>query len=147
MKKPSIKTTTAVLAAGLFSATSYANTCQTLVWSDEFNGTTLDFNNWEVQTGDGCAEGICGWGNNELQSYQADNLTVANGTLTITAKKQRVQANSYTSGRIRTAGMPASGEWTNGRFEARIKLPDAAGMWPAFWMLPTNPDIGWPMSG
>ena len=43
--------------------------------------------------------------------------------------------------------MPASGEWTNGRFEARIKLPDAAGMWPAFWMLPTNPDIGWPMSG
>lgn len=86
MKKPSIKTTTAVLAAGLFSATSYANTCQTLVWSDEFNGTTLDFNNWEVQTGDGCAEGICGWDNNELQSYQADNLTVANGTLTITAK-------------------------------------------------------------
>ncbi|EWH10579.1 glucan endo-1,3-beta-D-glucosidase [Catenovulum agarivorans DS-2] len=147
MKKPSIKTTTAVLAVGLFSATSYANTCQTLVWSDEFNGTTLDLNNWEVQTGDGCAEGICGWGNNELQSYQSDNLTVANGTLTITAKKQRVQANSYTSGRIRTAGMPASGEWTNGRFEARIKLPDAAGMWPAFWMLPTNPDVGWPMSG
>jgi beta-glucanase (GH16 family) len=117
------------------------------VWQDEFNGSALDTSKWEVMTGDGCDYGICGWGNSELQNYQADNLSVDNGTLKITAKKQRVRAQNYTSGRIRTANMPNGGQWTHGRFEARIKLPDGTGMWPAFWMLPTDPDLGWPQSG
>ena len=38
-----------------------------LVWSDEFGGA-LDTSKWNIQTGDGTAEGIPGWGNNELQS-------------------------------------------------------------------------------
>ncbi len=117
------------------------------VWQDEFDGTALDTSKWEVMIGDGCDYGICGWGNNELQSYQAENISVANGKLTITAKKQRVRGSQYTSGRIRTANMPNGGEWTHGRFEASIKLPDGTGMWPAFWMLPTDPDVGWPQSG
>jgi len=133
----------------LFSMSVLAVQCQNPqpVWSDEFNGSTLDTNYWQIMTGDGCSEGICGWGNNELQSYQAANLAVSNGSLKITAKKQRVQSKSYTSARIRTANMPAGGEWTNGRFEARIKLPTGSGLWPAFWMLPTDPAVGWPMSG
>jgi len=145
------KLTIIVLMAGssLVAASSLAASCQNLtpVWSDEFNGTSLDTNKWEVMTGDGCAQGICGWGNNELESYQAANNTVSNGVLTITAKKQRVQSKSYTSGRIRTANMPNGGQWTNGRFEARMKLPKGAGMWPAFWMLPTDPVDPWPISG
>lgn len=126
-----------------------AQSCQNPVpvWADEFDGNALDTSKWEIMVGDGCSYGICGWGNSELQSYQGDNLTVANGQLTITAKKQRVQSKNYTSGRIRTANMPNGGQWTHGRFEARIKLPDGAGMWPAFWMLPTDPAEGWPMSG
>lgn len=142
---------TVILSSGLsvISGASLAASCQnpTPIWADEFDGTSLDTTKWEVITGDGCAEGICGWGNNELESYQADNNTVNNGILTITAKKQRVQSKAYTSGRIRTANMPNGGQWTNGRFEARVKLPDGSGMWPAFWMLPTNPDQGWPISG
>lgn len=128
---------------------AFAAVCQNPVpvWQDEFDGTSLDTSKWEVMIGDGCDYGICGWGNNELQSYQADNLSVADGKLTITAKKQRVRGSQYTSGRIRTANMPNGGEWTHGRFEASIKLPDGTGMWPAFWMLPTDPDVGWPQSG
>jgi beta-glucanase (GH16 family) len=119
--------------------------CPTLVWSDEFTGTNLDQTKWSYQNGDGCAEGICGWGNNELQYYQESNVTVINGQLHITAKKERVQAKSYTSGRIRSL---SKGDWTYGRFEARIKLPGGNGLWPAFWMLPTDNVYGaWPQSG
>lgn len=139
------------LALGLasFPAMTIAQQCQSPVpvWADEFEGSAIDTTKWDVMIGDGCNYGICGWGNNELQSYQADNLTVANGLLTITAKKQRVQAKNYTSGRIRTANMPNGGQWTTGRFEARIKIPNGTGLWPAFWMLPTDPVVGWPMSG
>lgn len=147
-KGPNALTGALILAACAVGSVN-AQSCQNPVpvWADEFDGNSLDTSKWEVMVGDGCSYGICGWGNSELQSYQSDNLTVANGQLTITAKKQRVQSKSYTSGRIRTANMPNGGQWTHGRFEARIKLPDGAGMWPAFWMLPTNPDQGWPMSG
>ncbi len=135
--------------AAIAAPSALAAACQNPVpvWQDEFDGTSLDTSKWEIMLGDGCSYGICGWGNNELQSYQAENISVADGKLTITARKQRVKGSQYTSGRIRTANMPNGGEWTHGRFEASIKLPDGTGMWPAFWMLPTNPDVGWPMSG
>lgn len=131
------------------SSVNYAQQCQPLVWGDEFDGTSLNLSNWDIQTGDGCDQGpgLCGWGNSELQNYQADNATVSNGLLSITAKKQRIRGTKYTSARIRTANMPNSGEWAFGRFEARIKIPGGQGMWPAFWMLPSNPAVGWPTSG
>lgn len=140
-----------LIASGfvLVSSFSYAAECQspTPVWADEFDGNSLDSTKWEAMIGDGCSYGICGWGNSELQSYKAENATVGNGLLTITAKKERVKGSRYTSARLRTANMPNGGQWTNGRFEARIKLPNGTGMWPAFWMLPTDPNVGWPESG
>src|SRR5437868_11579179 len=51
-----------------------------LVWSDEFDGTAVDTSKWVFETGGG------GWGNNELEYYQAANATVGNGNLMITAK-------------------------------------------------------------
>lgn len=138
-------TSTALLSASLANAQQ----CQSVVWEDNFDQTSLNTNAWEVMTGDGCDQGagLCGWGNEELQSYQADNLTIANGILTIEARKERLKGTQYTSGRIRTAAMPEGGDRSFGRFEARMKIPDGQGMWPAFWMLPTNPSLGWPMSG
>ncbi|MDC6350926.1 family 16 glycosylhydrolase [Zeaxanthinibacter sp. PT1] len=119
--------------------------CPSIVWQDEFSGNTLDTSKWNYQIGDGCAEGICGWGNNELQSYQEANVAVSNGTLKITAQKERIRGSQYTSGRINSKG---KGDFTYGRFEASIKLPAGDGLWPAFWMLSTNePYGGWPQSG
>ncbi|MDB5229500.1 MAG: hypothetical protein JWN76_305 [Chitinophagaceae bacterium] len=110
-----------------------------LVWSDEFSGTTVNTGNWVFETGGG------GWGNNEKQYYQASNATVSNGTLVITAKKQQVGSNAYTSARMKTAGKH---QFTYGRIEARIKLPLGQGLWPAFWMLGANiGTVGWPQCG
>src|SRR5271168_3792886 len=36
-----------------------------LVWSDEFNGNSINTNNWTFDIGNG----IGGWGNNELEYY------------------------------------------------------------------------------
>jgi beta-glucanase (GH16 family) len=135
----------ALVLALLATGAAFAQQCPTLVWSDEFDGSAVDTNKWEFQLGDGCAEGICGWGNNEEQYYKAENATVANGLLSITAKKERVQAKAYTSARMRTLNQ---GDFYDGYFEARLRLPVGQGYWSAFWMLPTDEIYGgWPMSG
>lgn len=117
--------------------------CWNLVWEDEFNGSSLDLANWGYQTGGG------GWGNNEWQYYTSgDNVTVSGGTLKITAEEDTENAypgNDYTSSRIRTQNL---GDWRYGKMEARIKLPQGQGIWPAFWMMPTDNVYGtWPSSG
>jgi beta-glucanase (GH16 family) len=116
------------------------------VWADEFEGTSVDQTKWEFQIGDGRAYGLpSGWGNNELQWYRAENATVENGQLTITAKREPFETKAYTSVRMRTAN---KGEWKYGRFEMRAKLPLGQGIWPAFWMLPTDSIYGgWAASG
>lgn len=107
-----------------------------MVWSDEFEGSTLDLATWDIQLGDGSAEGVPGWGNNELQYYTADNLTLENGNLVITARTgDSPDANfDFTSGRIRSKD-----GFTFGRIEASIQMPPGQGLWGAFWMLGVTP--------
>ena len=122
-----------------------AQTCPALIWQDEFNGTALDGAKWNTYVGNGCAEMLCSFGNNELQSYQAANLTVSGGTLKILAKQENINDRSYSSGKITTKD---KAKYTYGRYEARIKLPKGDGLWPAFWMLSNNEPYGtWPQSG
>ncbi len=114
----------------------------TLVWADEFDGTSLDTTRWSLQLGDGCPA-LCGWGNNELQRYTADNYSVADGLLTITARQEA--DSSYTSTRINTRD---KGDWTYGRFEVRATLPVGQGIWSAIWMLFSEDTYGgWAASG
>ena len=118
-----------------------------MVWSDEFNGTEVDTSKWTFQIGDGTDYFLpSGWGNNELQWYTEQNATVANGLLTITARKESVEPGfQYTSARIRSL---RKGDWTYGRMEMRAKMPLGKGLWPAFWMLPTDQRYGgWAASG
>ena len=67
-----------------------------LVWSEEFDGTTLDLTKWNIETGGG------GWGNNEKQYYtnRSENLRLEGGSLIIEAKKEVYQSNKFTSARI-----------------------------------------------
>lgn len=108
-----------------------------LIWSDEFDGSSVNTSKWSFETGPGV--------NNEKQYYQSSNATVSNGNLVITAKKQPVNGWPYTSARMNTAGHFTT---QYGRIEARIKLASGQGLWPAFWMLGNNiGSVGWPKCG
>ncbi|MBL7815095.1 MAG: family 16 glycosylhydrolase [Saprospiraceae bacterium] len=114
--------------------------CYNLVWSDEFDGSSLNTAKWSYQVGAG------GWGNNELQYYtNGANVEVSNGTLKIRAKQESFNGSNYTSSRILSQ---YKGDFRYGKFEARMKLPFGQGIWPAFWLMPTNSEYGtWPRSG
>ncbi|MGC1484545.1 MAG: glycoside hydrolase family 16 protein [Candidatus Acidiferrum sp.] len=120
-----------------------------LTWSDEFSGpdaSSPDPSKWTHDLGGK------GWGNHELESYthRKENARIEKGDLVITARKETYTGadgitRDYTSARLKTQGLFVQ---TYGRFEARIKIPEGQGMWPAFWMLGEDiPTVGWPKCG
>ncbi len=110
-----------------------------LIWSDEFEGDSLDRNKWNVEV-----NGYGGW-NDELQYYcdSPENITVSDGTLKIRALKQEYEGKKYTSAKINTMDKES---FQYGRIEARMKLPEFQGAWPAFWMLGARGET-WPQCG
>jgi beta-glucanase (GH16 family) len=126
-----------------------ADASWTLTWSDEFdgpNGSAPDPAKWTLISGGN------GWGNKELEYYTArpQNVHVEDGNLVITALKEDYTgadgvARGFTSARMQTMG---KFDQAYGRFEARIKIPEGQGIWPAFWMLGANLDEAhWPGAG
>ena len=141
-----------ILALSIFSFTAMANgngnsavyTESDLVWEDDFNGKSLNLNDWNYEYHEK------GWVNNELQEYvdSSKNIYVKNGNLIIQAIKTKDSTGkiTYTSGRINTQGKH---DFKYGRFEARIKAPKGKGFLPAFWMMPTDENLygQWPKCG
>ncbi|HXS01450.1 MAG TPA: glycoside hydrolase family 16 protein, partial [Pyrinomonadaceae bacterium] len=114
----------------------------TLVWSDEFNGSSINTANWSFETGGG------GWGNNELENYtsRTENARISNGALIIEARRESFGGSAYTSARMKTQGKQSFG--INTWVEARIDAPQGQGIWPAFWMLGNSiSTVGWPSCG
>ncbi len=112
-----------------------------LVWSDEFNGTELNLDNWTHEIGGN------GWGNNELQYYtdSSKNSYVQDGSLFIKLIKESYGDNNYTSARLVTKNKH---DFLYGKFEMRAKIPAGLGTWAAYWMMPTDSYYGgWPDSG
>lgn len=109
-----------------------------LVWSDEFEGTDLDFNIWKPWIGPAY--------NNELQYYtdRKENIFLQDGKLHLQAQRENYNGYRYTSARISTDSTRVG--WKKGRFEARMKMPEGVGFWPAFWLMPIN-EPGWPKGG
>jgi beta-glucanase (GH16 family) len=120
---------TAVFLSVILCSYIYASDSRTLVWSDEFNGASLDTSKWGFDIGNG-EPSLTGWGNNELEYYtsRSQNVRTENGNLIIEAIKESYQGCGYTSARIKTKD---KGDWTYGRFEARARLPKGQGIWPA----------------
>jgi beta-glucanase (GH16 family) len=121
------------------------------VWADEFD--RIDPDDWRFETGGH------GWGNRELEYYtDGRNAFVrydpAAGSNVLVIEARRDAAGkrgcwygrcAYTSARMTTQGRRA---FRYGRVEARIRLPQTRGIWPAFWML--GEDVaksGWPQGG
>src|SRR5262249_42354657 len=114
----------------------------TLLWSDEFSGSTINSANWTYDLGNS------GWGNNELENYtnRPENARIENGMLVIEARRENLGGSAYTSARLKTEGRRTFG--VNTWVEARIQVPQGQGIWPAFWMLGSSiSSIGWPSCG
>lgn len=127
----------------------------TLVWSDEFTNPGSgkgqpSATTWTYDVGTNCC------GNNELETYCAwgsastpcdtnnPNAYVgADGYLHVVAQKP--SAGVYTSARLKSQGLFS---FLYGRIEARMKLPESQGMWPAFWLLGNSiAKVNWPTCG
>lgn len=112
-----------------------------LIWSDEFEGTALNTDNWTIEVNGS------GGGNRELQYYtdRSENLRVADGCLIIEARKEEYQNRQYTSGRINSRNKRY---FKYGKIEARIMMPSGGGTWPAFWTMGNDyGNTGWPKCG
>jgi beta-glucanase (GH16 family) len=136
-----------------------------LLWSDEFNGkkgTLPSSKTWSREVGGG------GWGNSERQYYtdKAANASMdGSGRLVITANRisneyaeqvgnvpgtedilNRCSECQFTSARMKTARNIG---FMYGRIEARMKLPQGIGTWPAVWMLGGDllDGVPWPECG
>jgi beta-glucanase (GH16 family) len=108
-------------------------------FADDFDGPAGSYPDarWRPQLG------ATGWGNDELQDYTAstDNASLTGtGRLSIAARRE---AGAFTSARLRTAY-----EGTYGRIEGVIRVPNGAGLLPAFWLLGADVErSGWPQCG
>ncbi len=130
-----------------------------LVFSDEFDGATLDPAKWHAY------QDCWGGGNMERECYtrRTDNVSVHDGALDLTAVFEKATGPSlsedlrtpgvepppatkpFTSGKVSTKGKFTL---TYGRVEVRAKLPTGQGTWPAIWLLPAQDLYGpWPGSG
>ncbi len=131
-----------------------------LEWHDEFSGDKLDLSKWAYELGVIRNSG-------SSQTYTKEAVTVEDGKLVLTSRFEKT-ANSrhnpekhaktkqkngwslympsrpYSSGSVTTKGVknfePGS------RIEIRAKLPNAAGAWPALWMMGVN-GLNWPANG
>lgn len=116
----------------------------TLVWQDEFDYTGVpDPSKWKYQVG------ASGWGNNELQNYVANPDGTSEAAATAWVDGEALHIKAYNDGKEwKSARMNSTQSWTYGIIEARLKVTDKKGAWPAFWMMPTDSKYGtWPASG
>jgi beta-glucanase (GH16 family) len=99
---------------------------------DEFNGSKLDMSIWSIY-------GANYW--DKESHWSKDDVIVGGGVVRLRYEKKtgfnnddpKQKKTDYAAGYLHTFE-----KWRQryGYFEARMKLPTAPGLWPAFWMMP-----------
>jgi beta-glucanase (GH16 family) len=131
-------------------AVNAANFCEdapwTLVFSDEFNGDSLDTQKWLrfypycMDQDDCLVSRTHGWPQ-EMEIFKDENVQMTgHGTVKLIARKGPVQ-NWYSASSNYTSGMLHSrSKFGRGRFECRCKVPKSTShyLWPAFWLFGGN---------
>jgi len=93
-----------------------------LVWSDEFNGDSLDTSKWDFRT------------DSRMWSTQKpENVSVRNGHLILAVNKEDAGGKHYTGG-----GVISKPAFKYGYYESRFKVPPGAGWHTSFWMMKHN---------
>lgn len=98
-----------------------------IIFEDDFN--SFDDSKWTKELG------LVRNQSTELQCYRAENVTIENSCLVLTAKKESYGNREWTSGSI--SGQTKQ-SFYKGRFEARIKYVNKTGSFAAFWMVGSN---------
>lgn len=118
-----------------------------LAYSDEFaGGAGAEVGpQWTHETGP------IGWWDGQLQAYTArpSNASLdGKGHLIIAARRELYTHYGFTARNFTSARLNSRFSAVYGRIEANIKIPPAAGVHPAFWMLGRDiQHVGWPSSG
>jgi beta-glucanase (GH16 family) len=107
------------------------------VFGDEFDGTAVDRSKWwpTRDGGSSCDKPFVT--SEEGAAYCSENVSVADGQLTLTLRPGTTQAGdqtySYSSGTVTTGNnfRVQRGDYA----EARIFVPSCDGCWPAFWSI------------
>ncbi len=127
---------------------SASNGSWDLAFSDEFDASGLDYDAWVTCYWwdlDGCTN----LGNNELEWYLPQQVTVGEGLLVLTAEAEPAigwegAEFPYRSGMVSTGRATSDLEdevrfaFQYGYAEMRARVPSGQGLWAAFWMLPTT---------
>ena len=109
-----------------------------LTFRDEFDGAAVDTNKWSFY-------GENYW--DKVTHFTKETTYVKGGQAHLKLMKQRGRHNDdpkRNESEYATGFLESYGKFTQryGYFEARMKLPSAPGLWPAFWMMPDRGGSG-----
>jgi beta-glucanase (GH16 family) len=118
-----ILVTVAIVALVLTPATTASadpigGTGWNLVFSDDFNGSTVDTAKWNYRT--------------DVKAYssqKAENVTLSGGIMSINLKQETDRGKSFTGG-----GLVSKQQLRYGYYETRAKINEGAGWHTAFWL-------------
>jgi len=102
-------------------------------FDDEFDGNAIDSSKWNVY-------GENYW--DKKSHFSKDNTIIGGGVVRLRFQKKHGHQNDDPNHQrvtdYATGFLDTYGKWTQryGYLEARMKLPTAPGLWPAFWMMP-----------
>jgi beta-glucanase (GH16 family) len=107
------------------------------IFLDNFDGSSLNTLVWKPYNNN------YGSGNKEEECNTPNNVTVSNGSLLITAKRENIVCPGTSTNYSFTSAFLGTRENNTyfpkfARYEMRAKLPHAQGLWPAFWLRHRN---------
>jgi beta-glucanase (GH16 family) len=133
----------------ILSRTGLSETAGSVVLDESFNGDSLDSSiwntcHWWARDDQGCTITT----NDELEWYLPEQVSVSDGVLRLTADRNPIRGSDgkdyeFRSGMVTTGPVNSSDDagkvsFTYGTVEARLRVPEGRGLWPALWMLPVT---------